>query len=178
MNRAIFFDRDGVITIPIFKDGRSFAPRSLKDFRIYEQAKEALDLAKANDLLVVVVTNQPDINAGFISPETMSEMNKMLLESLPIDLIKVCPHRQDENCSCRKPRPGLIFEACEALNIDNSRSFMVGDRKSDIEAGIKAQCKTIFIDHNYREDEKSTCADYLCGDILGATKWILGELEC
>jgi D-glycero-D-manno-heptose 1,7-bisphosphate phosphatase len=176
LNRAVFFDRDGVITVPIFRDGRSFAPRILSDFKIYDHAKEALDLAKKNDLLVVVITNQPDINANFISPETMIEMNRILLESLPIDMIKVCPHTRDENCTCRKPKAGLILEACKELNIDNTKSFVVGDRKSDVEAGIEAQCKTVFIDHNYRADEKTACADYVCKDILEATRWVLGQL--
>jgi D-glycero-D-manno-heptose 1,7-bisphosphate phosphatase len=70
---------------------------------------------------------------------------------LPVDAVKACFHRQADHCGCRKPKPGMILEAAGELGIDLMKSFMVGDRSSDVEAGRAAGCRTIFIDLGYAE---------------------------
>jgi len=68
-----------------------------------------------------------------------------------VDDIILCAHRQDEGCECRKPKPGMLIAASAKHRIDLSKSFMIGDRASDIEAGKRAGCRTIFIDRHYTE---------------------------
>src|ERR1700730_15893517 len=108
---AVFLDRDGVIVIPHFQNGRSFAPRRLEDFRIYPDAVASLDRLKQRGFLLAVVTNQPDVGQGMILQSEVDAMHEVLRRELPIDMLKVCFHRQDENCDCRKPKPGMIVAA-------------------------------------------------------------------
>ena len=78
-------------------------------------------------------------------------MHAIMMRRLPIDAIKTCFHRQTEQCDCRKPKPGMILAAAAQLGVDLTKSFMVGDRVSDIEAGRAAGCATVFIDLGYAE---------------------------
>ena len=78
-------------------------------------------------------------------------MNNYLKNETKLDDLFVCYHDDHDNCECRKPKPGLILEATKKWNIDLKKSFMIGDRRKDIEAGKSAGCKTIFIDYNYKE---------------------------
>jgi len=149
--KAVFLDRDGVIVIPEFRDGRSFAPRRLEDFHFYPDAADSLARLKSQGYALVVVSNQPDVGAGLISEEIMEEMNRRLMASFPLDAIKICRHTRAMTCSCRKPKPGMLLEAASELNILLPGSFMVGDRASDVEAGEAAGCRTVFIDLDYTE---------------------------
>lgn len=154
--KAVFLDRDGVIVVPNFRDGRSFAPRRIEDFEFYPDARDSLNLLKAAGYVLVVVSNQPDVGAGMISDTVMAEMNRRLLDSFPIDAIKICTHTRDAMCLCRKPAPGLLIEAGRELALSLSDSFMVGDRSSDVEAGQAAGCRTVFIDLDYNEPKPSS----------------------
>src|ERR1700730_16726615 len=113
--RAVFLDRDGVLVVPEFRDGRSFAPRSLADFRIYDDAAAATALMKTAGFRLVVVTNQPDVGYGKIALADVEEMHRRLDAALPLDAIEACYHRHDEACDCRKPRPGMLRRAAERL---------------------------------------------------------------
>jgi D-glycero-D-manno-heptose 1,7-bisphosphate phosphatase len=151
MARAVFLDRDGVIVIPEFRDGRSFAPRRLDRYKFYPDAAAALSRLKAAGFRLVVVTNQPDVGKGLIAEDVLNEMHDRLREAMPVDAIKACLHTQSAECECRKPKPGMLLEAARELQIDLARSYMVGDRAGDIEAGEAAGCRTAFIDLDYRE---------------------------
>ena len=147
----MFLDRDGVIVIPEFRDRRSFAPRRLADFRLYPEAAASLRRLKQAGFLLVVVTNQPDVGNGLIPRSEVEAMHEIMARELPLDAVKACFHRQTDNCGCRKPKPGMILAAAAELGIDLARSFMVGDRSGDVEAGRSAGCATIFIDLGYAE---------------------------
>lgn len=140
MKKAVFLDRDGTI---IFDRGYTSAP-----------AKVALMLGVANSLqklanagfVLVIVTNQSGIGRGYFTEKDMHRVNNRMLELLKkenlfIDAIYFCPHKPDDLCECRKPRPGLLFKAARELNIDIAASAMIGDKISDLEAGINAGCK-------------------------------------
>ena len=143
---AVFLDRDGVIVVPEFRDRRSFAPRRLEDFRLYPEAEASLRKLKQAGFLLAVVTNQPDVGNGLIPRSEIEAMHEIMTRELPLDSVKVCFHGQAENCDCRKPKPGMILEAARELGVNLKKSFMVGDRSSDIEAGRAAGCVTVFID--------------------------------
>src|SRR5262249_28146892 len=146
---AVFLDRDGVIVVPEFRDRRSFAPRRLQDFRLYPEAATSLQKLKQVGFLLAVRTNQPDVGNCLISRSEVEAMHEIMRRELPLDAVKVCFHGQAERCDCRKPRPGMILEAADELGINLKRSFMVGDRSSDIEAGRAAGCATVFIELGY-----------------------------
>ncbi|MGO8920584.1 MAG: D-glycero-alpha-D-manno-heptose-1,7-bisphosphate 7-phosphatase [Stellaceae bacterium] len=172
-NRAVFLDRDGVLSIPEFRDGRSFAPRHLDDFRLYEDAAECLRRLKAAGFSLIVVTNQPDVGNGLVDREVVEEMHRRLAAALPVDAIEVCYHRQADGCDCRKPLPGMLRRAAARLGIDCTRSIMVGDRESDVAAGQAMGCRTIFIDLGYRGCRPDS-ANYTVGSLAEATAIILG----
>lgn len=174
-NSAVFLDRDGVLTIPIFRNGRSYAARAMHDYALYDAAADAVAALKDAGFLTVVVTNQPDVGAGKISVETLDAMHTELTTRTGVDLIVACTHTKADDCSCRKPRDGMLRSSANARNIDLSASFMVGDRKSDVDAGIAAGCKTVFLDLGYTSEEKPTNMDYTCANINQAVQWIIEQ---
>ena len=174
MHEAVFLDRDGVVNRGYLRDGKSYAPRETKDFRLLPYAAKSIERLKEIGFLVIVVTNQPDINNGLVSIDAVNGMHSLLRRKTQVDDIFLCPHSQDENCDCRKPKPGMLIKAAEKYNIDLKRSFMVGDRASDISAGRQAGCKTIFINRNYREDGPLN-PDFTAHSLRTATNFILNN---
>jgi D-glycero-D-manno-heptose 1,7-bisphosphate phosphatase len=148
---AVFLDRDGVLTRCFVRDGKAYAPRALGDFRLLPWAAKSVERLQLAGFVVVVVTNQPDIGNKLVDRAVVDTMHKLLRSRTSVDDIEMCPHRQDEGCPCRKPKPGMLLNAARRHNIDLSRSFMVGDRASDVAAGEAVGCHTVFIDRQYRE---------------------------
>jgi D-glycero-D-manno-heptose 1,7-bisphosphate phosphatase len=152
MNPGVFLDRDGVLVRSRVINGKSYAVRRLEDFRLLPGTVRAVGaLRREAGYKIVVVTNQPDIGNGLVDAATVEAMHRRLRERLAPDAIELCPHRQDENCLCRKPKPGMIYAAAKRLDIDLTTSVVVGDRWSDIVAGKAAGCYTVFIDRGYVE---------------------------
>jgi D-glycero-D-manno-heptose 1,7-bisphosphate phosphatase len=174
--KAVFLDRDGVIAIPEFRNGRSFAARTVEDFRLYPDASPSLHRLKRAGFVLVVVTNQPDVGHGLIHRSELDAMHAIIARELPVDVIKTCFHQQNERCHCRKPKPGMLLEAAYELGIDLAQSFMVGDRASDVEAGRAAGCTTVFIDLGYHAELVPQNPDYVVGSIAQATELILGTV--
>jgi transaldolase len=172
--RAVFLDRDGVLVVPEMRDGRSFAPRRLDDFRLYSGAKAALNRLKEAGYLLVVVTNQPDVGKGLISQAILDQMHDRMRQELPIDRIEVCSHTQSDECACRKPKPGMLLNAAHECHINLKESFIVGDRASDVAAGLAAGCETIFIDLDYVSELKPKSPHHAVRSIAEAADIILG----
>jgi D-glycero-D-manno-heptose 1,7-bisphosphate phosphatase len=170
--RAVFFDRDGVLNLAVVKDGKPYPPIDATNAIIAPGAKELLTDLKKLGFLLIVVTNQPDVARGTRTIENVQAINQKLAVTLPLDDIKVCFHDNQDNCSCRKPKPGLILAAATEKSIDLSKSWLIGDRASDIEAGRRAGCRTIFLDFNYLEP-KPEQADYSCVSLRSAINHIL-----
>ena len=150
--KAVFLDRDGVINRAIVVEGRPYAPRRLAQFRLMPGARANVIRLRRAGFRVVVVTNQPDVAKKLIDPLDLERMNKRLIEELQVDAVRVCAHAQGEGCGCRKPRPGMLIEAAIEFGIDLHRSYMVGDRWSDVEAGHAAGCYTLKIERGYVND--------------------------
>jgi D-glycero-D-manno-heptose 1,7-bisphosphate phosphatase len=151
LNRAVFLDRDGVINRAIIKDGKPYAPTNLKELEILHGVTRALDALHKAGWLLIVVTNQPDVARGKVKLAEVKLINKYLKERLPISRFYTCYHDNDDRCECRKPLPGSLLKAKKLQKINLYKSYMIGDRWSDIEAGNKVGCTTIFIDYNYNE---------------------------
>lgn len=153
MNPAVFIDRDGVLNQAIVRDGKPYPPERVEDVIIPAGANEALRSIKASGYLIIVVTNQPDVGKGLQSKQIIDAIHGALRQQLQIDAFRVCYHVDEDKCNCRKPKPGMILDAAREFKIDLARSFMIGDRWRDIEAGNAAGCKTILIQPEtpYRE---------------------------
>ncbi|MFC3674870.1 D-glycero-alpha-D-manno-heptose-1,7-bisphosphate 7-phosphatase [Ferrovibrio xuzhouensis] len=175
LNRAVFLDRDGILVVPEFRDGRSYAPRRLQNFAIYPEARRNLDRLKRAGFSLVVVTNQPDVGAGLLERGQLEEMHRLLREALPVDEIAVCCHTREDRCACRKPEPGLIHGSADQLRIDLAASYMVGDRASDIEAGARAGCRTVFVDLCYTAEPTPDGPTANVSSLGEAVDWILAD---
>ncbi len=148
---AVFFDRDGVLIKTNVVNGKAYAIKSISELVILPNALQLIQAFKQDGYKIIVVTNQPDVGNGYVAQAEVEAMNAKLLAELPIDLIKVCYHKQTDGCNCRKPRTGMFSDAAEELNIDLNQSIMIGDRSSDIVAGHAVGCFTIFLDYGYNE---------------------------
>lgn len=151
-NKALFLDRDGVVTNIHIRNGKAYSPTSFSDFKILDNVKEALIQSKKMGFLNIIVTNQPDVANKKISLGTLNKMHSFLREKLFIDDIFTCLHSDFDKCNCRKPLPGMLIEARNKWKIDFSKSYLVGDRWRDIGAAQAVGCKSFFIDHNYSEE--------------------------
>lgn len=171
---AVFLDRDGVLNNVIVWRGKPLPPRNLGELVIADSAPASLDALRREGFLLVVVTNQPDIARGVVCRANVDLINRRLADTLPLDAIEVCEHDDEDQCECRKPKPGLMLRAQERFQIDLARSFIVGDRWRDIEAGRRAGCRTILIGDGY--GERFSCAPTMnAGSLRAATSWIIEQ---
>lgn len=137
MTKAIFLDRDGVINVD-----KAYVSK-IEDFEFCEGVFEALIHFQTLGYLLIIVTNQSGIGRGYYSEEDFQKltawMQKELLHvKIKIDAIYHCPHAPILNCSCRKPKSGMLLQAIEDFNIDVKSSWMIGDKQTDIEAALGA----------------------------------------
>ncbi len=173
--KAVFLDRDGVLTVPHFRDGRSYAPRRLEDFELYADAQSSVERLKSAGFILVVITNQPDVGAGLMSEAVLDQMHAELKADLAIDDIEVCTDTRENATDRRKPGAGMLMDAAGKWNIDLKASYVVGDRATDIEAGIRAGCTNIFIDRGYVAETAPVDQAATVTEFDGAVEWILQE---
>ena len=174
MRRAIFLDRDGTLNKAFIKNGLPFSPSSFNEFEILPGVKESLLKLKKLNFVCLLITNQPDVSRGKIKKNVVIQMNNFLKSEIKLDDIFVCYHDDHDNCECRKPKPGLLLNAKKKWNINLNKSYMIGDRWKDIQAGINAGCKTVFINNNYK-DNKEIKANFITDSLLDAV-YILEKL--
>lgn len=172
---AIFFDRDGVLAIPTLRDGRSFAALSLAEFRIYPEAVEAVQRAKAAGFLTIVITNQPDVASGKVSRTTVESMHQTLKAHLGVDDIEVSFDSSESDAPRRKPNAGMILDAAGKWSISLTSSFVIGDRAGDLEAAHRSGCKSVFIDRGYVADPVPLMYNYKAVDVLDAVMWCIAQ---
>lgn len=171
MNRAVFLDRDGTI-IP----DRGYLATADGVFLPPENGTALAKLSRAGYLLVVV-TNQSGIGRGYFK-EDMVHAQHARLRALAeeygarIDSFVFCPHTPAEGCACRKPSPLMIVREAKRLQIDLAISFMVGDKLSDVEAGLAAGCRTVLI-----ADKITSIADITVPGLPAAVEAILSIPE-
>ncbi|MBO4402028.1 MAG: HAD family hydrolase [Selenomonadaceae bacterium] len=152
MNRAVFFDRDGVLnidTINLYK---------IEDWVWIDGAREAIKYCNDNGWLAIIITNQSGIARGLFTEADVDKLHNFVQAELKkvgahLDGIYICPHHVEGTvepynieCDCRKPKPGLILRACEDFDIDPKQSYMIGDKQRDVDAGLNAGCKGYLFD--------------------------------
>jgi D-glycero-D-manno-heptose 1,7-bisphosphate phosphatase len=148
---AVFLDRDGVLNEALVRDGLPHPPATVDEVVIRPGVREACRTLADAGVLLIVVTNQPDLARGTASRADVDAINDHLAAELGLDAVCVCPHDDADGCDCRKPRSGLLVAAAERHGVDLRRSFMVGDRWRDIEAGARAGVTTVWVRSDYHE---------------------------
>ena len=154
------------------RNGKPYAPRRFADFRFLPGVVAAARALKYAGFVLIVATNQPDIGNGLVERSVVEAMHEKLRRSLPVDEVRMCPHRQGAGCACRKPKPGMLRQAARKWGIDARRSFLVGDRTSDIVAGQAVGCYTVFVDRGYAEPQRAT-PDSTVSSLPAAARLIL-----
>lgn len=148
--KAVFLDRDGVLNLPIVIKNKPYAPTRIKDFRLYPYVTKFCKILKKNNFLLIVVTNQPDYYRKKISLNILKKIHEALKKKIQFDDIYVSLSSNNKNFF-RKPNPGMLIRAKKKYNINFKKSYLIGDRRTDIEAAKRAGCKAIFINRNYEE---------------------------
>lgn len=180
---GIFFDRDGTINTEVDYLSR---PDELK---LFPKAAKAIREANRYGAKVFIITNQSGIARGFLTENNLRAIHRRLLELLAeqdarIDAIYFCPHHPlyghppyRKECTCRKPKTGMLLQAHKDHGIDLQQSFVVGDRCIDIKAGEHAGCGTVLVLTGYGAAEREEClssarVDKVAPDVYGAWQYI------
>ncbi len=172
MEKAIFLDRDGVINE--VKTKRVKFVNRPDQMYLLEGVPEAIKIFSQNNYKNFVVTNQGGVGLGYLSKDELNNIHDYMKRKIEeaggkIEEVSSCVHKPHEGCKCRKPEPGMIHTLAEKHNIDISKSYMIGDRDVDIDAGKKAGCKTILISSKRKVDFE---VDYIFPSLYEAAKFI------
>src|SRR5690349_6116306 len=181
MMRAIFLDRDGVIG-----ENRADHVKSWEEFRFLPGVLDALHWLRLAGFHTFVVTNQAIVNRGVVAAQVVEDINTRMALCVAwhggrIDDIRYCPHDYDENCECRKPRPGMLVQLAEQWRVDLSRSYMVGDAWTDIAAGRSVSCRSIMVrtgrgaEQANLPEARQYSPDHIAADLAAAVEWLLQE---
>ncbi|MGL4509917.1 D-glycero-beta-D-manno-heptose 1,7-bisphosphate 7-phosphatase [Cetobacterium sp.] len=182
MRKVIFLDRDGTINVE-----KSYLHK-WEDFEFEKNAIEGLKELKNLGYEFIVVTNQSGIGRGYYTEEDLVTLNNQMIEKLKefgIEILECfyCPHHPEKgigkykvDCNCRKPNPGMLLEGIKKYNVDIENSFMIGDKKGDLEAGKKAGLKSILVLTGYgKKIEEEVKENYLIAKDLLEVVTILNK---
>ncbi len=187
-NRAVFLDRDGCVNV---EDDHI---RAIEQFRLYPDTLESIRKLSHAGFLIVIITNQSGVARGLMTEEFVKKVHKLMLKwfdgaGVKVNAVEYCPHHPDGTvekysikCDCRKPEPGMLNRAAARLDIDFSRSYVVGDKLSDIELGPVTGAKAIMVRTGFGEREAVKIAngdhpapDFIADGIKDAIDWILSD---
>jgi D-glycero-D-manno-heptose 1,7-bisphosphate phosphatase len=149
---AVFVDRDGVINV-----NRDDYVRRWEEFEFIPGVLEALAALAQLGLPIFVVTNQSCIGRGLVLPQVIESIHQRMIQVIEehggrVDGVVLCPHVPDDNCNCRKPKPGLLIELAQQHGLDLQRSFLIGDALSDAQTALAAGVHPILLEENsYRK---------------------------
>jgi D-glycero-D-manno-heptose 1,7-bisphosphate phosphatase len=143
--RAVFLDRDGVINV-----NRSDHVKSWEEFVFLPRSLDALRKIAASDFFAIVTTNQAAINRNLVEDATVRDIHNRMEAAIEhaggcLQAIYYCPHRPDENCDCRKPRPGMYLQAAREFNLDLAASYVIGDTMADVNAARAIEAQPILV---------------------------------
>jgi D-glycero-D-manno-heptose 1,7-bisphosphate phosphatase len=180
MKWAVFLDRDGTV------NAEAEYLHEPDELHLLPGAAQAIRLLNQAAVPVILVTNQAGIGRGYYSVAAMRALHRELAIRLAaggahLDAIYHCPHHPDDDCDCRKPKPGMLLRATAEHRIDLRRSFVIGDKISDLEAGRRAGSHTILVLTGYGREEwrafqdRHFQPDHVGPDLLAAVHWILAR---
>ena len=183
---AIFLDRDGTINEEVGYLS------SLAQLMLYPQAARAIKMINVSGMKSIVVTNQSGVARGYFTAALVADVH-MKIQSLlashqaHLDAFYYCPHHPEgqgiyrQECNCRKPEPGMLLTAAQDMGIDLGRSYLIGDTRKDMQAGLKAGAKAVLVRTGYGREAEAECSDiglnYVADDILAAVIWIMQDRQ-
>lgn len=186
LRAAVFLDRDGTINVD-----KDYLVRP-EEFEFISGAPEAVARLKRAGFLVIVVTNQSGVARGYFGIDEVSRLHDHLQQQLSlagtaIDAFYLCPHHPEHgvaeykiDCACRKGNPGMLLQAAAEHGIDLSRSYMVGDKLADVEAGRRAGCRSILVLTGYGQSDVKKLPDNevpVVADLSSAVDYILASVK-
>ena len=181
LRAAVFLDRDGTICEEVGYLNH------LSRFRMFPFVAAALRGLNEAGCAVIVVSNQSGVARGYFPDSLVQQVNQAMIQELSeagarVDGVYYCPHASSENCSCRKPKTGMLERAAREHCVDLQRSCVVGDRYTDIELARNAQARGILVRTGYGEGELAWHAakwpsppDFVANDLTQAVDWILRQ---
>jgi len=184
MNKVVFLDRDGVIN----KDSPSYI-KNLSEFEFIPGSLDAVKYLTSEGFTIIVITNQSAINRNLTTRKIVDDIHSMIMRVVKSEFgeikdIFLCPHTPEQDCTCRKPKPGLIHQAQKKYNIDISSSCMVGDSAKDIECARNAGCRyAILVKTGNADDaekiltDKNISPDYVAENLFEAARWIISNFK-
>jgi D-glycero-D-manno-heptose 1,7-bisphosphate phosphatase len=169
---AVFLDRDGTLMRDVDYCGDP------NDVHLFSGASEALRKLKQAGYKLIIITNQSGIGRGYFNEVAYraveSEVIRQLGENL-IDATYFCPHAPDYQCECRKPQPGMILQGAREHHLDLAKSFLIGDKQTDVDCGRNAGVKTVLVRTGYAAEGNANSADFVADDLSQAAEMILGR---
>lgn len=179
MQPAIFLDRDGVIN-----QNRADYVRTWEQVEFLPGVFDALRRLAGSDYAVIVVTNQSAVGRGIMAAERLQAIHDRIAQRIAaeggrLDAFYACPHRPDDGCDCRKPRPGMLLQAAAELDIDLAASFLVGDAVTDVDAALAAGCRPVMVrtgrgvSQLAKLQERGSNGVVVVEDLAAAVAWIL-----
>ena len=184
LKKVVFLDRDGTIN----RDSPDYI-KSRSEFEFIPGAVGAIGDLTAGGFTCIVITNQSALARGLISIAELDAIHAMMCDAIAAGGGKIaevffCPHLPQAGCRCRKPAPGLLFQAQQEYNIDLTDAVIVGDAAKDIECGRLAGCgRTVLVksgkdaDVEYQLHKRQVAADYVAADLPAAARWIIESYE-
>lgn len=173
--KVVLLDREGTL----IEDPNYDRVDAISKVKLLPGTLPGLSLLADNGFAVVIITNQTNIAQGRITEQELWDINSYIVNLLHPSGIQIlqtyaCPHNEDDGCSCRKPKRTLLQQAAKDFDFDLRETFMVGDRDTDVEAGINAGCRTILVatGKHPTDDKKS---DYFAKDLEEAARIIIGR---
>lgn len=180
--KTIFLDRDGVIN----KNRDNDYVKQWDEFEFLPRAKEAIKALTDANWNIVVISNQAGVGKGIMSAQAVEDINHRMINEIEccggkVKAVYYCPHKPDENCECRKPKPGMLLRAAQELDIETSDSYLIGDNIADIQAGALVGCTTILVETGRgkeylgKRNQWTINPDYIASDLFEAVEHILSE---
>lgn len=176
--RAVFLDRDGVVNLR-----RLFLVRRWSHFRFVPGVEAALAKLAALPAYILVVTNQDMVGAGYVRETELTGIHTEMTSAVAavggrIDAVYACVHAPGVDCSCRKPKPGMLKAAAERFSLDPAKCWMIGDNAKDMRAGRAFGCRTVLVDPRLRTRLQSAdkFADHVFDDTPRALDWVATEV--
>jgi len=183
MDKVIFLDRDGVIN----RDRENEYVTSWSEFTFLPNVFKALRELRSLGYKAIIISNQAGIGKGLYTEERLSEITAKMIERIErnggrIYSIHYCPHRDEDNCICRKPKTGLFKQALVGKAVDLRQTYIVGDTERDIEAGTRLGCKTILVLCGKTKKAEETRnfkwrPDFIADDLLDAVRNVIAKKE-
>lgn len=174
--KSVFLDRDGTLILDKGYVGK------IKDVELISDVPKALKKLKELGFLLIVISNQSGVRRGYFTQKEVEDVNhriNQLLqpEGVQVERFYICPHLPDEGCCCRKPSTSMVMAAAKFYDIDLSSSYLVGDKSIDIQTGLAAGCKTVWVKTSEHVLDKGVKPDFKAKNLLEASNWIEKEVK-